>query len=194
MTLLAAENISKKFDQQVILNSTSFTLTDSSRIGLVGRNGIGKTTLFNLLASQSEPDEGTITRSRLCRIDYVEQEKLETYERTLMEYVLSARSDLLQMRERMTTLEAELELTPDDSRALDQLGALQQEFDREGGFRFESEVRLILIGLGFDESRHSDRMKNFSGGEKNRAALARLLAGNGTLLLLDEPTNHLDIE
>ncbi|MEW6050752.1 MAG: ABC-F family ATP-binding cassette domain-containing protein [Candidatus Zixiibacteriota bacterium] len=194
MTLLAAEYISKKFKDQVLMGRVSFTVQDSDRIGLVGKNGSGKTTLLEILAAKQEPDSGVITRSRACRIDYVEQEKTEYLDQTLHEFVSAARQDLLDMQREIRELEQHLAHFPHDGESLTRLGTIQHTFESARGHLFENEVRIILEGLGFAPVRHHDPLRNLSGGEKNRAGLARLLAGNGNLLLLDEPTNHLDIE
>ncbi len=194
MTLLAAENITQKFDDQVILEDVSFTIGDHERIGLVGRNGIGKTTLFEILQGIMPVDTGTITRARNCAINYVEQEKDDYLGLTLQEYVASARQDLLDMRQSIDELEHHLEQHPEDTAGLERLGELHHRFEVEGGFSFEHEMEAILYGLGFVKDRFAERLRNFSGGERNRAGLARALAGRGNLLLLDEPTNHLDIE
>jgi ATP-binding cassette subfamily F protein 3 len=194
MTLLTAERITKRFKDQLILEDVSFSLQDDDRIGLVGKNGIGKTTLLELLAGKQETDSGAVTRARTSRIDYVEQEKTEYLELALFDFVAAARRDLLDMRAEIHELEHYLEANPHNADSLTRLGTLQHSFESENGNNFENEVKLILIGLGFDECRHRDPLRNLSGGEKNRAGLARLLAGKGNLLLLDEPTNHLDIE
>ncbi len=194
MTLLAAENISKKFSDQVIVDQISFTIKTGDRIGLVGKNGIGKTTLFELLVGNIDTDNGTITRSRSCLIDYIQQDKSGIMDTSLFEFASSARSDLLQMRKEITILEERLMEMPTDKMSLDKLGHLQHKFETDGGFTFENEVATILHGVGFEKERHHERLSNFSGGEKNRAGLAHALAGRGNLLLLDEPTNHLDIE
>ncbi len=194
MTLLAAERLFKKFDDQIILSDVSFTVQSRDRIGLVGRNGSGKTTLFEIMTGAMDLDRGSIVRSKACRIDYIEQEKTEHLESTVFDFAAAARGDLLNMRRDIVALEHELQLHPHDTISLERLGQLQSRFESEGGFNFENEVKIILEGLGFPVERHRDRIKSFSGGEKNRAGLARALAGNGNLLLLDEPTNHLDIE
>lgn len=194
MSLLAGESLSKAFNDQVILDDVSFTIRVDDRIGLVGRNGIGKTTLFELLAGKAELDGGSITRAKSCRIEYIEQEQTDYYDSSLFDFVAAARPELHEMRRRIGDIETQLSYSPDDEKALEDLGALQQVFEVEGGFGFEDEIKRILLGLGFASDRFSDPLRHFSGGEKNRAALARVLAGKGTLLLLDEPTNHLDID
>ncbi len=194
MTLLTAENIAKRFGDQVILDSVSLTINDSDRIGLVGANGTGKTTLCDLLAGYSDPDHGSVSPARSCHIDYIVQDKTDLHDSILFDYVATARQDLLDLRTEIQSLEERLESNPDDQSSLKRLGVLQSQFETGGGFSFESEVKIILEGLGFPAERHSERLSNFSGGEKNRAGLGRALAGRGNLLILDEPTNHLDIE
>jgi ATP-binding cassette subfamily F protein 3 len=194
MTLLAAEQICKKFNDQVILDRVSFTIQGGDRIALVGKNGIGKTTLLEMLAGKQQVDSGVISRSRSCVIDYVEQEKGRYLEMTLFEFVADSRPELPAMDRQISELEAYLEVHPGDATQLNRLGTLQQQYEQQDGFNFENEIAVILTGLGFSRERYDERVGNFSGGEKNRAGLARLLAGKGSLLLLDEPTNHLDID
>jgi len=194
MTLLTVEKLSKKFNDQVIFNKVSFTVTDGEHIGLVGKNGSGKTTLFELINGNMAADSGVVTRSKSCVIDYITQEKEEASRLTLFNYVSSARQDLLELRRDISFLENELALDPNNTQNVEKLGQLQLSFEAEGGFSFETEIKTILHGLGFEEDRYNDLLRNFSGGEKNRAGLARVLAGKGNLVLLDEPTNHLDIE
>ena len=193
MTLIAGENITKRFDDHLIFENLSFSINKNDRIGLVGPNGIGKTTLFDLMVGLAGLDYGNIVRSKECTISYVEQ-ALVKGEETLSDYVLSARSDLIELRAEIDSIQQDLETNPDSDKLIQKLGDRQQNFETSGGYDFESEVKIILNGLGFPKNRFHNRLREFSGGEKNRASLARVLAGNSNLLLLDEPTNHLDIE
>lgn len=194
MTLVSAENISRRFDDQVIVDGVSFTVNSGRRIGLVGRNGSGKTTLFDIIVGQEQLDTGSVNRAKRCTIDYAQQDISNHFELSLYEFVSMARPDLENLRREIGLLQHELEINPHDESRLDRLGHLQQEFESLDGFNFENKVKTILHGLGFPIERHTDQLKRFSGGEKNRAGLARVLAGQGNLILLDEPTNHLDIE
>ena len=178
MTLLTVDNLFKKFNSQIILDGISFTIQGGDRIALVGKNGIGKTTLLEILAGKQSADSGDITRARTCEIDYVEQEKTEFLDQSLYAFVADARRDLLDMRDQIRELEEHLARHPQDEDGLNRLGALQHQFEVDGGFDFENEIGVILHGLGFEQDRFDERLRNFSGGEKNRAGLARLLAGH----------------
>lgn len=194
MTLLTAEKISKRFNDRIIFEDVSFTIKTGDKIGLIGKNGSGKTTLFNIIDGVKNPDQGNIYKNKKCLINYAQQEKTQYLEMTLFEYVASARQDLLMMRHEINNLEEYLMRYPDDKNSLEKLGKIQEEYEHQEGFNFENELKIILIGMGFTTERYHERLKNFSGGEKNRASLAKILAGQGNLLLLDEPTNHLDLD
>jgi len=194
MTILTGENIFREFEDRILFDGLSFSINDDDRIGLVGPNGIGKTTLFDMMAGKANPERGKVFRSKNCRIGYIEQEFGESENETLFDFTRSARKDLLDLRDDISDIEHKLLETPEDSALIAKLGEQQQKFESLGGYGFEAEVKIILVGLGFSENRFHNRLSDFSGGEKNRASLARILAGNYNLLLLDEPTNHLDIE
>lgn len=194
MTLLAGENITKEFQGHTIIRDLSFSINDGDRIGLVGPNGIGKTTLFEIMAGRMSPDRGQMAPARECRISYLEQDTPDRDRMTLFDYAASARQDLKKMKAEIDAAASELETDPGANKLVEKLGELQHRFELAGGYEFEAELKIILVGLGFPETRFRNRLAGFSGGEKNRASLARLLAGVSNLLLLDEPTNHLDID
>jgi ATP-binding cassette subfamily F protein 3 len=194
MTLLSAENVTKQFGDRVLFDDLCFSVGEYDRVGLVGPNGIGKTTLFDIMAGRIRPDKGRIIKSKDCVLAYVEQEFREVEHLKLLDYVASARPDLIEYGDEIQKTERALHDNPESEYLLGRLGDLQSRFENAGGYDFEAELKIILVGLGFTENRFTNRLRDFSGGEKNRAALARVLASRGTLLLLDEPTNHLDIE
>ena len=194
MTLLTADSLSKKFADKVILDKISFSINAGERIGLLGKNGTGKTTLFEILMRNISPDAGSLNIAKNCLIEYTEQENVQSKELSLFEFVAAARSDLLNLKKEIEKLEHLVSINPEDKIKLEKLGELHNRFETGGGFGLENHITAILDGLGFEPKRHQDQLKKFSGGEKNRAALAKLLAGSGNLMLLDEPTNHLDIE
>ncbi|UCD16222.1 MAG: ABC-F family ATP-binding cassette domain-containing protein, partial [Candidatus Zixiibacteriota bacterium] len=168
MTLISGENITRQFEDRLLFENLSFSLNENDRIGLVGPNGIGKTTLLDIMAGRGQIDSGTIVRAKNCAIDSIEQELDEKNRITLFDYVASARQDLLELRAAIEQVERELEQDPHAEKHIEKLGDLQHRFEADGGYDFEAEVKLILIGLGFPENRFHDRLSAFSGGEKNR--------------------------
>ncbi|MCX6827066.1 MAG: ATP-binding cassette domain-containing protein, partial [candidate division Zixibacteria bacterium] len=194
MTLIAGESISKQFNDQNIFDELSFSVNEADRIGLVGPNGIGKTTLFEIIVGRLTPDSGQLVRAKDCRIGYLKQEFAGDQQIPLFNYVSAAREDLLSLKTEMETAEGELQRYTESAPLLEKLGDIQHRFEAAGGYDFEAELKFILLGLGFEEDRFYNSLSSFSGGEKNRASLARILAGRSNLILLDEPTNHLDID
>ena len=194
MTLLAGENILKQYSDYKIFEDLSFSIGDNDRIGLVGPNGVGKTTLFEIMTGNIGIDQGQIAKPKSSLIGYVEQEIIGHDNTILIDFIATAREDLLKLKADIDRIAHELEENPESQKTIEKLGNYQHRFETEGGYDFESEIKIILAGLGFPKDRFQSKLSSFSGGEKNRASLARLLAGRSNLLLLDEPTNHLDIE
>ena len=125
MTVLTAENLCKKFRDQIVLEQVSFTLRSGERIALVGKNGIGKTTLLEIITGKQSVDSGTVTRTKECRIDYIEQEKSDYLDMTAFDFVADARADLIRMRREIVQIEHYLEENPTGSAELVRLGDLQ---------------------------------------------------------------------
>lgn len=194
MPLLAVSNIKKSFVERTLFEGISFEIDASDKVGLVGANGCGKTTLFNILSKRDVPDEGSVYISRDAVIGTMQQHT-DDGENTLFESVLSVFSYLEQIERKLDEINAELERGEGSIDALiAKQHRLNEEYERQGGLTYKSRARAAALGLGFTEDDLSRPMSSFSGGQRNKVQLARLLLSEANLLLLDEPTNHLDIE
>ena len=176
-----------------ILLGVDWEIHSGQKIALVGRNGSGKTTLMGIVVGRMETDSGTRTLGRGVRIVEMGQIPDREIELTLFDYILEARRDLLDMRHRAVEMAAEVAARPDDVELQERFGSLQHELEHAGAYDIEQQVERVLTGLSFPRERWRDSIAQFSGGERTRTELARLLLTPADLLLLDEPTNHLDI-
>jgi len=194
MSLITATNLSKAFGPDDIFSGINLSISANARIGLVGVNGVGKTTLLRIMLGEEEASTGTVHRARNLRMGYLPQEAVSDSRRTLWDECLSALEDLTGIQKRLHEMETSMAADPHDADLIERYGALQHRFDRLGGFTFENEIERTLTGLGFRREEYSKPLNILSGGQRTRAVLARLLLANPDLLLLDEPTNHLDIQ
>lgn len=185
---------SKAYGEQVLLHRVRWRIGAGERIGLVGPNGSGKTTVLRILAGETEPDEGEVVRARACRVGYLPQDGLELAGRTVSEEVKSAFADLLAQRRTQEALAERLAETPTEPGLLERYGELEEEWRRRGGYELDARVGEVLAGLGFSAEDRNRPVEEFSQGWQMRIALARLLTEANDLILLDEPTNYLDIE
>jgi ATP-binding cassette subfamily F protein 3 len=193
MTLISASNLAKSYGDVDIFSAISLSIPPRSRIAIVGSNGIGKTTLLRILIGLEEPSEGTIRRARRLEIGYLPQEALLSGMHTLWEECIKALSGLLAMEAELIQLERDMSNPQKAEEALARYGPLQETFERQGGYTYETRIRQTLTGLGFDSRDYHRPIQQLSGGQRTRAVLARLLLSDPDLLILDEPTNHLDI-
>ena len=194
MPLITATNLSKAFGPDDIFSGVSLSIPATARIGLVGVNGVGKTTLLRIMLGEEEASTGSVHRARNLRMGYLPQEAVSDSRRTLWDECLSALEDLTGIQKQLHEMETSMAADPHDADLIERYGALQHRFDRLGGFTFENEIERTLTGLGFRKDEYSKPLNILSGGQRTRAVLARLLLSNPDLLLLDEPTNHLDIQ
>ncbi len=194
MPLLTATGLSKSFGPVDIFKDISFSIPHRARIGLVGANGVGKTTLLRLLVGLEEPSEGSIALARGVQVGYLPQRPNLESRRTIWQECQAAFGDLLEMQTELRRLETEMSARPDDPALIEAYGRLQNRFEHRGGYTYEARIRQTLSGLGFSQADYARPLNLASGGQQTRAFLARLLLSDPDLLLLDEPTNHLDIE
>ena len=196
MSLLTFSSLSKSYGHHDIFSGLSGATPHGARIGLVGPNGIGKTTLLRLFAGLEEPSGGNIFRARGVRAGYLPQESVAgmvSDDLTLWTEMLTALSDLLAREAELRQLESEMADPEKYESVVEKYGHLQEQFERDGGYTYETRIKQTLTGLGFDPDDYHRPLAQLSGGQKTRALLARLLLESPDLLILDEPTNHLDI-
>ena len=194
MTSLSVQHISKYFGEQRLFDGVTFDIGDRDKVGLVGANGCGKTTLFRILTGETAPDYGGIIRSKTTRIGYLEQHACSDGDRTLLDEVLLVFAPVMTMENELREITERL-AGPDsgDTALIERQHLLREQFENAGGLTYLSRTRAALLGLGFDEPALSQPVSSLSGGQRSKAAMARLLLSDANLLLLDEPTNHLDI-
>ena len=193
MSLLTANSLAKSFGPVDIFSDVTLSIPHRARIGLVGPNGVGKTTLLRILLGDEEPSAGEVQYARGLRMAYLPQEARLLTDRTLWQECLTVFEELIERQTELARLEAVMADPDQAETALASYGRLQEEFERLGGYTFETRVRQTLTGLGFGRSDINRPLKHLSGGQRTRALLAKLLLSDPDLLLLDEPTNHLDI-
>ncbi len=199
MVVMQAQGLSKSIGATEIFAEVSFILHQGEKAGLVGVNGTGKTTLLKILAGMDEADRGEITCAQGTRTGYLAQHFVPDFRGTVWDLMLEEFSHLVEMKERLSALEGEMaspEVYRDEARlrkTMDRYSELTHEYEESGGYSYESKVRGILAGLGFAREDYGRNVQEFSGGQKTRLALGKLLLTEPEVLLLDEPTNHLDI-
>ena len=192
--MLQANQISKTYGTQTVLDGVSFNLNAGERIGLVGVNGGGKTTLLRILCGQEKPDTGIVTISPADTLGYLPQGIQVTPQLTVEEYVLSGMAGYLETRRGMEQALKALEWAPENPDSLQLFGEMLTRFEGLGGYDLEPRVQAILAGLRSGGLDPHGSLAPLSGGELTRLSLARLLLAQPSILILDEPTNHLDIE
>lgn len=197
MAAVTLQDVCRQFGTQIVLQGVSLELQTGQITGLVGDNGSGKTTLLRLINGELKPDTGTVTRERGLEVGYLKQEPETLPDQTLHDVVVSAFADVLELENKLHALSEEMAALHDDPRLPELMESYQRVSDRfvaAGGHTFETQVHEILGGLGFAPVDYAKPVSILSGGQKCRAALAKLLLSKGSFLLLDEPTNHLDID
>ena len=198
MIVLSCNNLNKSFGIDTILENISFTVNEGDKVGIIGVNGTGKTTLFKILSGIYGYDSGDIYLGKGVEIGYLEQNTNFQSEKSIYEEVLEVFSDLMEMENYIRNLEIRIseESSNPNSKELDKLmneySHKLELFSELNGYGYKSEVKGILKGLGFSDNDMQTPINILSGGEKTRVLLSKLLLKNPSLLLLDEPTNHLD--
>jgi ATP-binding cassette subfamily F protein 3 len=190
VSVLSVQAVGRYFGDRELLKDVSFRLAQGDRVGLVGPNGTGKTTLLRIAAGLDEPDAGNVAYARGTRIGFLRQELLESAIDTVDQHARGAAAHLRELEDELRELEHRLGSA--DAETLARYADLQHHFEHAGGYDFEATLRRVLSGLGLMELVDRE-VATLSGGERTRLGLARLLLDDPDVLLLDEPTNHLDV-
>ena len=197
MSILTASGLAQSLGATDVFTGISAGIPHAAKIGLVGPNGVGKTTLLRLLAGLDQPTRGSVHLAQGTQIGYLRQEAGEAFaERTHTVYdeMLTVFAPLLAQAADLAAMEAQMAAGDCSNALLDTYGTLQETFERDGGYEYEIRIRQVLDGVGFSSAQWALPLGHLSGGQKTRALLARLLLEAPDLLILDEPTNHLDVE
>jgi ATP-binding cassette subfamily F protein 3 len=197
--LVSFSEVTRFHDRQDVLRDVTLSIEPGERIGLVGRNGAGKTTIIRMIMDMEAPDSGQISKTKGLRLGYLPQDVMEHSNDRLLSLVLDSDPRWKEVEAELKAIDRELESSSSLSQEelvelVEKQGRLHHQFDSMGGWARESEGKKILSGLGFSESDFDRPLGEFSGGWVMRAILARLLLSSPDLLVLDEPTNHLDLD
>ena len=195
--MLRLDKVAKYFGGRVLFEDVSFTLEAGARVGLVGANGSGKTTIFRILTGEMEADAGRIVCPKGTTLGHLQQDVGDIGEASLLDFVLAGRADILELRRRLDTLTLQLdEACSDPEETLqisDEIGEVTDRLDALDGYTIEARAQSVLLGIGFRPDQLGEPARSLSGGWRVRLVLAKLLLRRPDILLLDEPTNHLDV-
>ena len=195
--VLHFSNVSKYIGSRVLYSDASFQANPGDKLGLVGPNGVGKTTVFRIITGTESIDEGQVSVPSKTKVGYFSQDVGEMSGRTAIQEVMEGAGKVASLAVTLGELEHRLgeDLTEDEMNAtLERYGDLRHEFEAAGGYTVEVTAQTVLTGLGIPPEDHHRPLETFSGGWKMRIALAKILTMGPDLLLMDEPTNHLDLE
>ena len=194
--MITVSGLSKVHGPRTLFRDVTFRLLPGRRIALVGGNGVGKTTLLEIVVGAQDADGGTVHRGKDLRVGYLPQELLVDREGTVLDEVMSGADHILTLGTQLDELMEAIASTTgaEHDRVLEAYGDAQSRFEQLGGYSLESDARRILSGLGFRETDADRQFTELSGGWQMRAALARLMLAKPDVLVLDEPTNHLDTD
>lgn len=196
MPILTATDLGHAYGADELFSDVSLALEANDRVGLVGPNGVGKTTLLLILAGLLEPTEGVVGRNEGLTLGYLRQEAMLTFagqDNTIYEEMLAVFADLRQQEVKLQVMETAMAAGDLSDALLNRYGRLQEQFELSGGYQYQNDIKRVLLGLGFDQSQWATPLAHLSGGQKTRLLLGRLLLEKPALLILDEPTNHLDV-
>ena len=197
--MLNIHNLSVSFGGTYLFEEVTFRMGAGDRVGLVGKNGAGKSTMLKILAGDFKPDSGQIATEKEVRIGFLRQDIDFEQGRTVLEEAYQAFTDIQEVEKKLVEINHQLVSRTDYeseaySQIIEDLSDYTHRFELLGGYNYVGDTEKILLGLGFKRDVFNNQTETFSGGWRMRIELAKLLLQANDILLLDEPTNHLDIE
>ena len=200
MIVLSCKDIGKSYGIRDVLKNVTFSINEGDKVGIIGGNGEGKSTLFKIICKELSQDSGEIFIDRNRTLGYLSQNLALNNEKNIYEETLSVFEELINIENRLSSLEVKMNEPYDESKAdyheklIKDYTTLQDLYSHKGGYIYKGEISRVLKGLGFVENDFYKSINTLSGGQKTRVALCKLLLKKPDILLLDEPTNHLDLE
>ena len=195
MIILSCKDICKSYGIRDVLKDITFSINEGDKVGIIGANGEGKSTLFKIITGDMDYDEGEIFKNKGLRVGYLDQYSVNGSEKSIWEETLTVFADVIEMENQLDEIRFDIE---NKNGNIDELvkrqTSLQEAFAERDGFYYKSKVKSTLTGLGFSEDEFDLCVDKLSGGQKTRVALGKILLSDANLLLLDEPTNHLDVD
>ncbi len=195
MPSLSVRNLEVTFVDRTLFRGVSFDVEARDKMGFIGANGVGKTTLFRVLSGELSPTSGTVAFEKNTRVGYMEQHSCKNPEVSVFDELVSVFGYLMDIEHETAEVTAAIENKSGDlSTLVERQTALIEEYENRGGLTYKSRTRSALLGLGFSEKDFDMQVGSLSGGQRSKLCLAKLLLSESNFLLLDEPTNHLDIK
>ncbi len=195
MPSLSVRNLEVTFVDRTLFKGVSFDVEARDKMGFIGANGVGKTTLFRVLSGELSPTSGTVAFEKNTRVGYMEQHSCKNPEVSVFDELVSVFGYLMDVERETAEVTAAIENKSGDlSSLVERQTALIEEYENRGGLTYKSRTRSALLGLGFSEKDFDMQVGSLSGGQRSKLCLAKLLLSESNFLLLDEPTNHLDIK
>ena len=200
MIILSCKDICKSYGIRDVLKDITFSINEGDKVGIIGANGEGKSTLFKIITKEISQDSGEIFIDKNKTLGYLSQNLALDSDKNIYEETLSVFDELLNIEERLSSLEIKMNEPYDENNAsyhdklIKDYTTLQDIYSHKGGYIYKGEISRVLKGLGFTEDDFYKSINTLSGGQKTRVALCKLLLRKPDIILLDEPTNHLDLE